>query len=88
MIQISSLQKIYKKIDNISMNKIQSLNKYFTYHKKYLLIILNLSLLIFVTLEVMIFIELSEGYSKYNLNEQAVGASGGSWADGDAGTYD
>jgi hypothetical protein len=47
-----------------------------------------LSLLIFVTLEVMIFIELSEGYSKYALNEQAVGASGGSWADGDAGTYD
>ena len=70
------------------MNKIQSLNKYFTYHKKYLLIILNLSLLIFVTLEVMILIEVSEGYSKYNLNEQAVGASGGSWADGDAGTYD
>ena len=45
-------------------------------------------ILIFVTLEVMIFIELSEGYSKYALNEQAVGASGGSWADGDAGTYD
>ena len=41
-----------------------------------------------MTLEVMIFIEVSEGYSKYNLNEQAVGASGGSWADGDAGTYD
>tara|TARA_A100001037_G_C14814573_1_gene484830 strand:+ start:412 stop:579 length:168 start_codon:yes stop_codon:yes gene_type:complete len=54
----------------------------------YLLIILNLFLLIFVTLEVMIFLELSKGYSKYNLNEQAVGASGGSWADGDAGTYD
>lgn len=70
------------------MNKFLSLNQYLSQNRMYLLIILNLFLLIFVTLEVMIFLELSKGYSKYNLNEQAVGASGGSWADGDAGTYD
>ena len=57
-------------------------------NRKYLLLTLVITLFIFVILESMIFIKLSDGYSRYNLNEQAVGASGGSWADGDAGTYD
>ena len=70
------------------MNNLQNLNYYLSKNRKYLLLTLVITLFIFVILESMIFIKLSDGYSRCNLNEQAVGASGGSWADGDAGTYD